>query len=502
MRITALVLGCLVFLHACERSTSALLGDVWVEAAIGVGLGVTGLIVGWFEIALNARLAEGSAAGHGAGWDDAAESEQAPIRKNSPRRSAPRWDDVDERDHTVRAGRETRPDPARDADEKSPVGASTRTELIAWVPRTLRIGGTGRTDADEPERSMHAVWNALATRLRRNEPDEDADLLDHDGFDIERAETGELIIQSGGSTIRARIIRSGELVFHGRAGSDDHPRWEWKWTFRPDTFPAIRAALGAAPGDLVDLLEHTVPQLDPVARHDPGAWLRAHDIPATYREKGVSAAQVTRELPTLRPGLPELTPAPSGSGRPSASSGGGARGASSPTPHDRHEAFDSAEPRFPPRRERPSATERSRDNQGARSTRHQPAHPKHDDAPSGYTPAEPDRRARDDAWPAARPNRRSEQPGPAPRGYDLAPRTSRRRPDSETAWPVRDPYPPEDSGSAGRDRTASEQYRRRSRRAPVDHSAEQANIRSPSERHHGRDRPSAPPDGPTARGRR
>ncbi|MEU7628988.1 hypothetical protein AB0C34_03240 [Nocardia sp. NPDC049220] len=493
VRITALVLGCLVFLHACERSTSALLGDVWVEAAIGGGLGVAGLIVGWFEVALNARLADGDAAGRGAGWDDTAEPEEAPIRGNSPRRSGPpRWDDIDEQDHTVRTGRATRP---RDADEESPpVGISARTELIAWISRTLRIGKTGR-NADEPEWSARAAWNALATRLRRGEPDEDADLLEHDGIDIERTETGELIIESGGSTIRAKIIRSGDLVFHGRAGSDVHPQWEWKWTFRPDTFPAIRAALGAAPGDLLDLLdllEHTVPQLDPVARHDPGAWLRAHDIVATYREKGVSAAQATRELPALRPGPPELTPARTGSKQGSASSSAGARGASSPTPHDHHEAFDSAEPRFLPRRERPSAAATSRDNQGARSTQHRPAHPQHDDAPYRETPEDADRRARDDEWPTARPNRRSDQSGPAPMRYDPAPRTARRRTDSDAARPDRDPYPPEDSGPLGRDRTASQEYRRRPRLAPSDHAAEQANSQSPSGRRHRRDPPSPP----------
>ncbi|WP_280345029.1 hypothetical protein, partial [Nocardia abscessus] len=43
-------------------------------------------------------------------------------------------------------------------------------------------------------------------------------------------------------------------------------------------------------------------------RNPAGGGVRPHDIPATYREKGVSATQVTRELPVLQPGRPPQPP--------------------------------------------------------------------------------------------------------------------------------------------------------------------------------------------------
>ncbi|PXX64068.1 hypothetical protein DFR70_105250 [Nocardia tenerifensis] len=117
-------------------------------------------------------------------------------------------------------------------------------------------------------------------------------------------ERREFLVESEGWSMRTRIGRSGDLIFHGHDLGGTYPGYEWMWIFHHDTFPDIRAALGDDEGDILDLLEEVVPQLDRHGRRDPGAWLRTHDIPATYREKGVSATQETRKLPIMRPGLP------------------------------------------------------------------------------------------------------------------------------------------------------------------------------------------------------
>ncbi|MEV6136872.1 hypothetical protein AB0L63_12610 [Nocardia sp. NPDC051990] len=175
-RITTLVVGSLVFLHACEVSRKSDLSDVWVQVGVAAGFALIGLIAAWFEV--------------------------------------------------------------RAADH-----ATTRA----------------RTD------------------IR--------------GFRIE----------SDGITVRARITRSGDLVFHGHDTSGAAPAYEWDWAFRTTTFSAIRAALGGGRGDLMDLLEHTVPDLD---RHDPGAWLHNQGIPAAFRERGDTSHRITRELPVLDPEAP------------------------------------------------------------------------------------------------------------------------------------------------------------------------------------------------------
>lgn len=124
----------------------------------------------------------------------------------------------------------------------------------------------------------------------------------------DRAGTREFLVESEGWSMRAKITKSGDLVFHGHDLGGTYPPYEWMWVFHPDTFDEIRAALGDDEGEILELLEEVVPQLDRHGRHDPGAWLRTHDIPATYREKGVSATQETRELPIMQPGLPRPTP--------------------------------------------------------------------------------------------------------------------------------------------------------------------------------------------------
>ncbi|MET8653275.1 hypothetical protein [Nocardia aurea] len=181
-RITALVLGSLVFLYACERSRSSMLSDVLGEVLLAACLGIAGIAAAWFEISLSNRTAEQEAA--------------------------------------------------------------------------------------------------------------------------ETGESGEFLLESEGRRIRARIAPSGNLVFHGREISDGPQAHEWSWTFRPNTFPAIRTALGGGDGELVRLLEEIVPRLDRHSRRDPGAWVRAHGITATYREKGDNPSHATRKLPILKRGLP------------------------------------------------------------------------------------------------------------------------------------------------------------------------------------------------------
>ncbi|MEV6429571.1 hypothetical protein [Nocardia sp. NPDC051463] len=136
----------------------------------------------------------------------------------------------------------------------------------------------------------------------------------------------EFRIASEGRAVTARIVTSGNLVFHGHDLGGPHPEYEWTWTFRPTSFPAIRAALGGRGGrggDLIALLEDTIPDLDRHGRHDPGAWLRHHDIPARYREKGVDPAHPTRKLPVIECDLPQPISLPrqqsAHRGKPSAS---------------------------------------------------------------------------------------------------------------------------------------------------------------------------------------
>ncbi|WP_280251817.1 hypothetical protein [Nocardia abscessus] len=301
-RITGLVLGSLVFLHACERSKSTLLGDVRVEVAIAAALGAAALAAGWFEIKLRAQEEDAA----DPSWDDA-EPDETPSPGNFPgrsRRSAhAAYPERARAGHTRPA---TRPAPTtqfEDDDQPESPEPSGRADLVAGIARTLRITRPGATG----ERPQLPALSAMTKWMRRVEPGEDADPDEVDDDEVEQithTETGELVIESSSRTVRAKIARSGDLVVHGRAHGGPHPRSEWKWTFQPETFPAIRNALGDGPGDLLDLLEDTIPWLDAGARHDPGAWLRAHDIPATYREKGVSATQVTRELPMLQPGPP------------------------------------------------------------------------------------------------------------------------------------------------------------------------------------------------------
>ncbi|MFI6168185.1 hypothetical protein ACIBCN_15495 [Nocardia sp. NPDC051052] len=223
-RIAALVLGCLLFLYACENSKSALLADKWIEVAIAGALLAAGLGAAWFEVKLTDYRE----------YDD---------EEPQPERAGIRGGPADGRGKTHSRERKSR-----------------------WIPAVLRAD-------DEPHTGAH-----------------------------------EFLVESEGWSMRAKIARSGDLVFHGHDLGGTYPAYEWMWVFHPDTFAEIRAALGDDEGEILELLEEVVPQLDRHGRHDPGAWLRTHDIPATYREKGVSATQETRELPVMQPGLPRPTP--------------------------------------------------------------------------------------------------------------------------------------------------------------------------------------------------
>ncbi|WP_157110886.1 hypothetical protein [Nocardia anaemiae] len=116
-----------------------------------------------------------------------------------------------------------------------------------------------------------------------------------------RTDIRGFLIESDGISVRARITHSGDLVFHGHDTGGTDPAYEWDWAFRAVTFPAIRTALGGGRGDLLDLLEHTVPDLDRHDRYDPGAWLHNQGIPAAFRERGDTSHRITRELPVVDP---------------------------------------------------------------------------------------------------------------------------------------------------------------------------------------------------------
>ncbi|GAA5083950.1 hypothetical protein [Nocardia iowensis] len=318
--------------------------------------------------------------------------------------------------------------------------------------------------------------------------DEEEDVADRAGHPA-RAGIREFLVESEGWSMRAKIARSGDLVFHGQDRGGTYPAYEWMWIFDPDTFPAIRTALGDADGDLLDLLEEVVPQLDRHGRHDPGAWLRAHDIPATYREKGVSATQETRELPLLRPGLPRRPPrrdepTPKRAHRDELPPSRSRRAGRNPTP-----PLDEDSAAVPARREHsiparsrrePVAPARFRQEDAepawpARVNR-AAAHSKWDDDPTPpqplYEESEPRWIARDEelgsppARPEPRPSRYTRPAWDQPRQDDFAPAPSyrreteqpqhdsrrsgppRSRPDEfmpyrrEQPWPVQDQTPP------------------------------------------------------------
>ncbi|WP_069161752.1 hypothetical protein [Nocardia altamirensis] len=291
-RIAAFVLGCLLFLYACETSKSSVLADKWVEVALAGGLLVAGLGAAWFEIKLRDFRDD----------EDLDEVEEEDDRHDD--RLAARMNHP--------AGRGRRPEVRRaraDVHDEPPVDRHSsrkdRVGLSTTHRETRHEGLTESRTAAAQTRGGHrkskdsgreSLW-----QRRKSAPE-------HEDIRAERTETGEFLVESEGWSVRAKITRSGDLIFHGHDLGGTYRPYEWMWIFHPDAFPAIRTALGDDDGDLLVLLEEVVPQLDRHGRHDPGAWLRAHGIPATYREKGVSATQDTRELPLLRPGLPRKTP--------------------------------------------------------------------------------------------------------------------------------------------------------------------------------------------------
>ncbi|WP_338764511.1 hypothetical protein V7968_39145 [Nocardia vulneris] len=276
-RIAALVLGSLLFLYACEYSKSAVLADRWLEVA-GAGLFLAiGIGLAWFEIKLtDFREYLGDEADIPA-EPVAARSAHASVRRGASGIRSEYAEDRAERAATRMGHRETR------REDRVPAGESVAARIRA---AGRKASGLGSESWWKPGRSG----------------------ADRDEVRDERSETHEFLVESEGWSMRAKLGRSGDLIFHGHDRGGTYPAYEWMWIFHADTFPAIRDALGDPAGEILDLLEDVVPQLDRHGRHDPGAWLRAHDIPATYREKGVSATQDTREIPLLVPGLPRLVP--------------------------------------------------------------------------------------------------------------------------------------------------------------------------------------------------
>uniref|UniRef100_UPI0024576553 hypothetical protein n=1 Tax=Nocardia brasiliensis TaxID=37326 RepID=UPI0024576553 len=305
-RIAALVLGSLLFLYACEYSKSAVLADRWLEVT-GAGLLLAvGIGLAWFEIKLTDFREY---------IDDEADIPAEPVAARSPHASVRRGasgirseyaEDRAERAATRMGHRETR------RDDRVPTGASVAARIRAAGRKASGLGS-------------ESWWKPGRSGAERDEA--------RDG----RSETHEFLVESEGWSMRAKLGRSGDLLFHGHDRGGTYPAYEWMWIFHPDTFPAIRDALGDPEGDILDLLEDVVPQLDRHGRHDPGAWLRAHDIPATYREKGVSSTQDTREIPLLVPGLPRFVP--------------------SERPHDPAPHWPQRTPEPPPRKSRNRADE-------------------------------------------------------------------------------------------------------------------------------------------------
>ncbi|MFE7742486.1 hypothetical protein [Nocardia sp. NPDC057455] len=411
-RITGLVLGSLVFLHACERSKSALLSDVRIEVAVAAALGAAALAAAWFEIKLRALERDADPP-----WDDA-EADETPSPGNFAGRAGrgahTAYGRGEQAGRTAAAARSAPLADLRDDDQIESRESTGRADLVAGIARTLRVARSGASG----ERLPLPALSAMTKWMRRVGPDDDAepgDLDDHDETEqITRTESGELVIESSRRTVRAKIGRSGDLVLHGRWLGGAHPPSEWKWTFHPDVFHALRSALGDGPGDLLDLLEDTIPWLDAGARHDPGAWLRAHDIPATYREKGVNAAQTTRELPVLQPGRPPQPPRGGKSRRqpPGDASGTGGRSA---------EAMDDNHARFPAVRERPPAAPKASEPPSERRS-----------APRTAADSRPAGRARADRRPHDQAAESAGRQDPSSNDYGARP-TRRRGGDPEPA---------------------------------------------------------------------
>ncbi|MBF6191109.1 hypothetical protein U3653_12150 [Nocardia sp. CDC186] len=500
-RIAGLVLGSLVFLHACERSKSALLSDVRMEVAVAAAFAAAALGAAWFEIKLRGPEQDADPP-----WDDADEDE-TPSPGNFPGRAGRSAEPVygrSERPGRTGIGpRSAPPDHWEDDDLPDAAESPGWADLVAGIARTLRI-----TRAHIADRQPLLPLGAVTKWMRRVDPDDEIGAPELDDDDqteqITRTETGELVIESGVRTVRAKISRSGDLVLHGRRHAE--ARSEWKWTFPTEAFPAIRAALGDGPGDLLDLLEDTLPWLDAVARHDPGAWLRAHDIAATYQEKGVSATQITRELPVLQPGRPPQPPRASRSRRKPPQE---ARGESRSTRRG------AAEP--------PTSSRRTDADRPTRTANSWPTARTNPPAGDYSPPAAARRRRREESEPARRGDRlpRGGGANPPPRsapGRLDPPR--RRRPDepdaSHRAGPrddyddaeVRHPRGSEQTGRRPADREPGTGRRERPdaayRDRPVPSDRDRADDQPPGRRHRGDQRsrrePSLPPHESARRG--
>ena len=229
-----------------------------------------------------------------------------------------------------------------------------------------------------------------------------------------RTEIRGFLIESDGLSVRARITRSGDLVFHGHDSADAYPAYEWDWAFRSSSFPAIRAALGGGRGDLLELLEHTVPHWDREDRYDPGSWLHNQGIPAAFRERGDTSNRITRVLPIINPEHPPAQPH-SDVAHHAAPSRGSTRG---------HEPSN---PRVPPR----SRDSEPQDQNRPERSRRRRAEPSHEQAPADAhrrSAPKPQRsETPSDSW-HDRPAGHYDEP---PRRRDQPPNTYRDEPSGE-----------------------------------------------------------------------
>lgn len=219
-----------------------------------------------------------------------------------------------------------------------------------------------------------------------------------------RTDIRGFLIESDGITVRARITRSGDLVFHGHDTSGTYPAYEWDWAFRATTFPAIRTALGGGRGDLLDLLEHTVPDLDRQDRHDPGAWLHNQGIPAAFRERGDTSHRITRELPVVTSEAPRRDSSRESTGEHKLSSErrNAPDPADAPRPGRTSRRDPSPDQSAPARtRRRPSNSQRSQDPPNS-AERHDEPSPRRREQPSNTRRRTSDRRAAQSDRPADR----------------------------------------------------------------------------------------------------
>lgn len=259
-----------------------------------------------------------------------------------------------------------------------------------------------------------------------------------------RTDIRGFLIESDGITVRARITRSGDLVFHGHDTSGTYPAYEWDWAFRATTFPAIRTALGGGRGDLLDLLEHTVPDLDRQDRYDPGAWLHNQGIPAAFRERGDTSHRITRELPVVTSEAPRRESSRESTGEHKLSS----KRRDAPDPADAPRPGRSSRRDPSPDQSAPARTRRRASN-SPRSQDHPNSAERHDEPPTRRREQPSNTRRRTSDRREAQSDRPRYEPSP---DHRIDPSTARR---SAPPTPHHD-QPPYEPGTHAHRRTPAD----------------------------------------------